>query len=298
MIDNADRFVAAPGGNLSGSGALTYWRLGGAVNLDDLHDRWSEQGLDPRLLPELPSPAKALRRAVREQEERGVFARQAVGGWVLVEQHEDERHVEFTTRLYVGMNAAHALTFRAGESALSQRLDHHPGAERISEAYVRHLNSITSADLGQWLAGELVEMVHAVSLRETGGFYFIPPSRLTLWRAMRSAIESASDVRIGLIPALENAGDQDLVRSVLDAVTADAERTAKEIATDLDTGELGLRALENRQDRCHEARRKLESFRVLLGQQIDSIAERFTELEAREIAVAISKLDAEDTNNK
>ena len=89
------------------AGAIVLWRLQGELDLNRLRAAWAERGLPVELLPEFPSPAVALRRACRNQEDKACMVRGLKdGGFAVVDvkavDDEDQPldfSVGFTARL-------------------------------------------------------------------------------------------------------------------------------------------------------------------------------------------------------
>jgi hypothetical protein len=86
---------------------------------------------------------------------------------------------------------------------------------------------------------------------------------------------------------------KDVMRAVLDALTAEVKRTADEMDAELQSGELGSLALTNRSERCIEALRKVEAYEQTLGQRLGHLSSQIEGLRAS-IGAALMAAQAEE----
>jgi hypothetical protein len=108
----------------------------------------------------------------------------------------------------------------------------------------------------------LIRKLKALPLRTSGGFYYIGPDYLEQWRLMASAITESSAHKIYEIPALD-------VGSAMDALLASLKREAEQevaaIRKDLETLDLGVKALQTRATRSTAMIDKVTYYEQLLG---------------------------------
>lgn len=208
-LDSDHGVVAVPEG-AKGAGAIVYWNLSGSTDAATLHQAWRDFGLPMEWLLELPTPEVALRRAVGEQREAHRLVRSLKnGGWAIVREKQSENDLDYGTELKVSLSATGQLRF-VGAAVMDQA--------RIAAAYDKHLENLSREDIGAWLA-TLVPRLDAVALRASGGVYFIPPTSMAKWEAVRDAVGEASSTRLYEVPALQA---KSAVEAILDAVTAEA----------------------------------------------------------------------------
>jgi hypothetical protein len=271
------------------AGLISYWRLKDTIKLDALTAAWTARGLDPALLPKSVTDEVAFGRAVREQAAKRRLVRplKRRGAWAVVDERiVDERPV-YLTVLTARFDSA--TDDDAGGPRFHQEEGHTSAyiglRDAIVTAYVRNQGELDSTDISAWLV-TLAAKQSAVSLRETGGIYFVPRPHVDFWRRAASAIESVSGHRIFKIPAMRN---NEAIDAITEAMTAEAERAANEIAEELSrTGDeaLGNRALKTRAETCAALQSKVAAYEGFLGVQMTRVQERLSLLSAN-IATAV-----------
>lgn len=272
------KIMIVPGLPDGATGLVVLWRLSGEVDLEKLAAAWLAAGLDEKLLPKPASPVVALHRAVVELQTRHQLVRKIEGeraGWAVVEERQDGNGMEaqlnynVTTRVrLVGDEDAEQLEFLPPDGPL---------VGEVRTEYERARRQLSQQDVSVWLVRR-VEELRAVALRDTGGIYFVPRDAVDRWRAMCGALARASQNRVLDLPALR---DDEAVAFVLDALARESERAATEMEKELETGDLGERALRTRTARCGQMEQKLRQYEDLLGVQLDGMRSRIEQLQAR-----------------
>jgi hypothetical protein len=113
----------------------------------------------------------------------------------------------------------------------------------------------------------IVESLGGTRLRPSGAVYWIPGPKLDEWARAAEAVEQSADGRPSAVYLLRHRLDADAVRAVRDAVVTEVQAEANRIQTEVNSGELGGRALETRKRQAGELRDK-----VCLYEDILSIA--------------------------
>lgn len=282
-------------------GAVSYWRAGGDVSIDALRAAWIDAGLDEKLLRKAPDAKTVLRRAVL-----GLADRKKIGAntevrtlvrpdaaphtWAVVsEVVTTEDLPRYTTLLTVTYDSTSVgPQFEATEDAP-------PGSETyarlkgaVLSAFGAQQNVYDSSDITNWL----VKMAYdngAVTLRDSGGVYFIPKAAMTFWNKAATVIESVtkSQHRVFRIPAMRN---NEAMAAIIDAITHEAEQLvalveAEMVATGDDA--LGKRALKTRQAQASEMLKKVETYEALVEQKL-TVRERVEELQAAIVAASLT----------
>jgi hypothetical protein len=285
------------------AGAIVFWRLGGAVVHVDLVAAWTARGLDADLLPSPPTPTAALRRAVRTFEGDHKFARRIEGqeAFVLVAESygEDGRPV-YANGCELGLQLSDAHTDENGKPTLQPFVR---GADTIHEivnlerTYRHHLARLKPQSVGGWLV-DLAHRVHAVSLRDTGGVYFIPRHTLDTWRSYVDAVRAVSAVKLFEIPSLRS---EDAIEAIVDALKSEVNDVANTITDDLDRmvdevadsgGSPSRRALTTRLERAQRVETKIAAYENTLGIKLDELRTQFERLQMR-VGTAIMSLGSE-----
>lgn len=275
---------------LESAGLISYWRCSEGMSLNTLTDRWIEEGLDVKLLPKEPEPETALRRAVMEQQDRHRLVR-AVDrhAWAIV----DEKIVEvaegqpaqpptYTTLCIVRYdNGGVAYNMMDGTFDEVAKL-----TATIASAFRNQQGLLASTDVTKWLV-TLAYKHGAVTLRDTGGVYFVPREHSDFWRAVSRCVEATAGYRVFRIPAMNNS---ECVAAIVDAVTAEAAQLIAAMEVELaQTGDdaLGKRAIQHRQLEAEALLKKVVSYEKLLGMQLD-VRSRVENLQANIVAAALT----------
>ncbi len=268
------------------AGAVVWWRTSGGIDLAALDAAWGAAGLPIKLVPSAPRPSAALRRAVNEHRgERRLVRPLASGGFALVDENAS------------GDDLQHEVTCRAklvppvgdGAPTIAVEPPDHPIAPHLTASYAAHLGQIEQGDVSPWLV-KVIEHCQAVSLRDTGGIYFVPKAQLDTWRAMVAAIRTAGQHTVFEMPALKS---DEAVAALLDAVVREAEATASLMEQEVSGGDLGERALKTRVERAAALESKVTSYEGLLGTTLTEIHERCERLRAQ-LTIALVQASASE----
>ena len=254
------------------AGCVTYWRASGTVSIEALSKAWAAAGLDVGLLRKAPEPAVAFRRAVMAQQRRHrlVRALKEAHTWVIVDEHvhkpvegQPAQPPTYTKLCIVrcdfdGRNTVEVLD---GDPSTVDAIQ-----TCIRADFMQQQGLFDPGDITGWL----VKMAYgksAVTLRDSGGVYFIPRPAMEFWTKAADVVETVSHKthRVFRIPAMKNS---EAVEAIVDAMTAEAEQIAKEVEDDIASGKLGGRALESRRGALEALLKKVGSYEELIGQQI------------------------------
>lgn len=278
MPSNKD--VIAVTDTVKEAGAVVWWTLSGAINLDKLVAAWTAAGLDPVLLPEAHGPEVALHRATEEQRERHRLVRRMPNkkGWLIVdEQKAGEEDCTYDVSCKLRLNAVGRPVLEHDGTEAAVKL-----ADEVRAAFNRHLDELSSNDIGSWLV-HLAYWTKGIALRSGGGLYYVPRKQLDTWKAMAEVVERVSGHKLWLIRAMRGS---EAVACVLDAVRTEAAARVKEMSEELAAGKLGATGLSNRVERCEQFKDVLAQYDELLGDQLDGIRADFGKLRSR-LAAAV-----------
>lgn len=243
--------------DISTAGAAVWWRLSGGLRLGELTQAWEDLGLDEGMLPKAPSAHTALARAAKELAgPRTLIRCLQRGGWAVVHERPQQDGLDY--------NVSAQVHLRDGACLVTP--EDFDLADTVKAAFARHQQEVTQTDVSSWLAG-LMKACKAVSLRDTGGIYFVPRQSLGDWHWMVQAIRAASNHVIFEMPCMRT---DDAVRAIVDALTQEAEAEVAALSEELDKtieGEtkLGGRALDSRLAKADRVKEKVASYETLLG---------------------------------
>ena len=292
MKTNPDKDLMVTPEALGVCGSVSYWRASGTVSIAAMAKAWDAAGLDVALFRKAPEPETALRRAVldlakretiNDKTERRVLVRpqKEASTWAVVEEIVQEGagaelHDARDRELPQGLRSA-LRPESSGTSAQTQQI----ATARQGTRYSAQQGLFAPEDITGWLV-KLAYANGAVTLRDSGGVYFIPRPAMEFWNKAADAIQSASAHKVFRIPAMRN---DEAVAAIIDAVTQEAEQEAQKINDEIMAG-LGDRAIETRKDRIAALLTKVGSYEELVGQKM-KISERLESLQA---SVATAKL--------
>lgn len=265
------------------AGCISYWRLAAGTSLARLRAAWIAQGLDEKKLPKPPAIETAAYRAVHALKDKRRLVRplERRGAWVVVSEVVDP--ITNTTQ-YVN-----EMRFRVIQGNLvAERIDADQAlfdalAASTDKRFRAAADELSAHDVGSWLV-DLSRTLGAVSLRESGGVYFIPRANTETWRKIAAAVEAANSHSVFRIPALRN---DEAIAAIADAITAEADAAVAEIEADLQTGEIGERALRTREARCRDMSAKVASYETLLNVKLDAVRARLERLTMNVTAAAL-----------
>jgi len=276
------------------AGAVVWWHLSGHVDAEAFKAAWLAQGLDEALLPDLPSAAAALRRAVYALKGPSTLVRsldKSTSRWAIVEENRlvnsatvalggAPQPLEYEVECVISRNEDDSLTF---EPATTFN-DTHPLVMQVRGAYEDARGRFDHADIGGWLA-RVVRKIDAVPLRETGGVYFVPRAYIEILNKMRAALRASSSCNVQTVPAMKN---DDAVEAILDAVRREAQEEAQSIEDAVMAGTFGKRGLEARAASAAAAADKVRRYEALLGSNLDDLRKRLDDLQASAAMAALA----------
>lgn len=281
------------------TGTITYWRLaGGAVAYAPLRDAWVAAGLNVGDLPPLPSMHTALHRTAQlladEDRRHTTLVRPIRGseasGFALVhETHDDAGLPRHTVHreLVVARGTDNML------SRVELRGFDPADVERIQELYLEVRTRLSTQDVGGWLV-DLVQGIHAVSLRDTGGIYYLPARESVAWQCYCDVLHAVTECRVFAIPALDGAG---AVEAVLDALQRESTAVLEQASNQLHEVDadgkrtVGIRALKTRADRLEVLEKKIEAYSGLLGARLNDLHARASDVAAKVGEVLLTELE-------
>jgi hypothetical protein len=282
--NGSDIFVAPQAAETAG--AISYWRLSGNVELSKLAAAWAAQGLDKDLLPAQPGAEVALGRAVRELQGKRRLVRPLGkrGAWVVKDEAVTQDGNDVThTRVCVVKFEAGSAAIDPGEAPV-ETFD--AAAAAIRDNFRKAQIELAPEDISGWLI-KLAYDRSSVSLRDSGGIYFVPRAGVEFWRKAVAAIQSVGAHRIFQIPALKNS---EAIDAILDAVTVETSAAVAGIEAELiaeGDDALGARALKTRAETCGALLDKVAAYEELLGVKLPALVSKIEDLRAGVAAAAL-----------
>jgi hypothetical protein len=137
-------------------------------------------------------------------------------------------------------------------------------AEDLVKRFNTHMGLLGPAQVGGSLVAILKGM-GATSLRPGGALYWLPEDKLDQWQGVCGVYQGAGKGRQNNLYVIRNVMDADAIRAVRDAIVNEVRSDAYRIEREVQSGELGEKALENRKEQAEELRRKIGVYEDILG---------------------------------
>lgn len=268
------------------TGAVVYWTLSGDLKLDNARVFWAEQGLPEDWLVGAPSHQVAFTRAVKAYQTRYRMARRHPDGgyqftFEVAGKKDEPLRYETGPRLILKQTKG-PLGQVSAEVVIhdSEGKDHAQAADLLSgvaAAYEENLRTVDADDAGAWLVW-LCRRLGAVSLRQTGGIYFVPRDSVERFHKAKAVVTSCSAHRIFEIPAMKS---EDAVLAILDAVGSEVDALVEDVNGRIEVGEMGSRAAKSRRDDVAAILEKIGRYKKLLNKPMPGARERLSAVDKR-----------------
>lgn len=273
MNDNkGNNLVAVKDLNDDLCGKLIWWELDGFIKHDVLIRAWSAAQLPPELQPVLPESATALRLAMHKVSTGNIRARKVKNAWAVVTEDVDGKAYKTEQDWVVELQADDSLKF-SWVSPRNMNAQDHELSLSIQNWYDRFRSDFCARSISTWLTNPhngLVGQLDAVTMRERGGLYFIPKTKMVLWNKIVGLLKAHSKHSIHNIPALFT---DDVVESVMSGVMRELDNTVSDVDRTFNEKELGARAIQTQLDRLADARAKAARYKKMLGANLDGLEE-------------------------
>jgi len=274
-------------------GDLLWWSLDDArISATRLAQVWTGSGLSPSLLPEAPTPEKALKTACREQavgrsdylirlgKEDGrelVFA-------VVREERDASGNVRHTQEARVSLR-------RGGSGTLETDAPTHTLVQAISEGYAGLLDVHTPDDVRRAVLRAL-DSFAAVTLRDHGGVYWVPAPYAREVRRLQEALARIGRSRMDLVPIHATPeGNAALGAAAHSAVQREIEDLQAEIKAFVDEPPGRTLTLVRRLETFEDLRAKAQLYQSVLNVQVSDLETSLSELagKVRELLQSTSR---------
>ena len=243
--------------HLDVGGAVVFWSLAESIDRDRLRVGFTPLGLEA-FVPD-PRPSSAVLRDALEEVLGGprVLVRPlaARDGFAVVHEDRGTAGNAYATQLVARVTGdPPALSFEPADDR----------STRVRETFRKHAGRVPAAQLSAALV-KVVESLGGTRLRPTGAVYWVPGHKLDDWAMVARAVEAAATDRPSAVYLLRHRLDADAVRAVRDAVVAEVGAEAGRIRDEVQTGELGGKALETRKAQAAALRDKVLLYEDLLS---------------------------------
>jgi hypothetical protein len=252
-------------------GSVTFWSLADNTNLDTLkaglaaiphparYDGWASYAPAPR------SDNACLKDALSRLYGRKCLVRPLAkrDGFALLKEVPHRDNVEMVNQCSVTVNGAGAIEVLRGwcDGAL------------LRDAMEEERKLVKPAQVTASLVAVLLKDLGAVTLRPSGGIYWVPDASLATWHQVSKAVEGAAATGKSAVYRITHQFDGDSIRAVRDALLDEVLREADRIEREVDQGELGERALKSRANEAQLLGRKVAEYEAILNERLPLAAE-------------------------
>jgi hypothetical protein len=246
-------------------GATVFWTLDEWSSLDKIKNGLLDLGL-AKYVPEPRTPPAALKDALGEVYKLStqlIRPLSAKDGFTVVEEGRGSDTNSYTTLLTAKIDKELRITIEPYDSYV---------AGDLASRFNKHRGLLCAANVATSLVC-LLDSLGATRLRPKGSIYWLPDHKLGEWQTIVDVFETAGTGRGNKVYLLRNPMDADAIRAVRDAIVAEVSAEAARIERDVQSGELGERALENRKDEAEALRRKIGVYEDILGFGLTSLTE-------------------------
>lgn len=244
-------------------GSVVFWTLSNDSIRQQIVDGW--EAISPawaKLAPRERTPESCLRDALAIIWPKAILRPlEKRDGFAVLQEMRFKDDVQTTCTHAVAIEDSGVVIRRGYSWDLLQQIECHYLAER---------KLLRPSQVATALVACMANL-NAVMLRPTGGLYWLPDTSLQTWAQLADVVQGAG---VGnTIYRITHAFDNESVRAVRDAILSEANRRAAEIITDIDSGELGERALRQRSRDADALRIKVEEYERILGEALPGARE-------------------------
>jgi|GEM_PF-4549411 len=279
-------FLAVQSG-FSGAGVIAWWEMRGRVDPDALSDAFAESGLDIKV--PRTSPARALSQAVakyagrRASRDHGAFAVAGPrGSWFLVERTLLDEGVDLALATFAKVEVSDEecvvtpLNGSESDPAKEVKLGI---AYQIAGAADIFAMTTGRAQISGWLSRVHLDRFAGVSLRSSGGFYFVPAAMRDQWAAFWRVLAAQTANEVSSIDALPT---EETIAAVSAALRRESDNAldalSKVMAEAAETG-LGDKSRNAQLREIKRLRAKLAKYSGLLGASLADIIQAADDIE-------------------
>ena len=141
---------------------------------------------------------------------------------------------------------------------------------KVLEAYRKHVGRLTAQQVSSALVN-VVSQLGGTRLRPTGGVYWLAGDRIADWEDASEAVAQAADGGKSVAYVVEHELDSGSVMAVRDALIAEVTAETQRISREIQSGDLGKKAIESRKNEAALLKKKVEDYESILDVTLDHL---------------------------
>jgi len=153
----------------------------------------------------------------------------------------------------------------------------------IGDAYTANRHTVSASAVGQMLV-KAVKLLNGTCVREMGGLYYCPEGCADDWKMLCEAVEEKGGTQITWYHIELNLSAS---RSITAGINKEITSEVAAIMDEINSGALGVRAIDNRILRAKELRAKARQYEEILGNPLEEVRRA---LEDAETAAATASM--------
>lgn len=283
-FDRIKEITSGHGGEHMGD--LIWWALFDArVERQRLISLWEGAGFDTKLLPDETTAEKALKLAAREAQVglKGALIRplgddkdEVSFSVVSEERGATENHYTTEARIKVAKQGATTLVTDAPEHLI---------VKLVQEKYNVNLATHSADDVRRSIVS-LIHSLAAVSVRESGGIYWIPPACAERVRRLQGLIGQIGGSKAYVLPIhYSPEGQQALADVARASIETELQQLQKEVEEFLASPPARMKTLSSRLDSYAALKQKAGLYKTVLSAEVEGLDENL-----RKMARAIEEM--------
>ncbi len=265
-------------------GTLIWWSLNdNRIDWKELQELVQDKSFDEEHMPKAVRPTGAFRRAWRELagklQQEGLLLRQIRDSEIgillgLVEETKDSvnESLDYELDVTFGFDKKTGLLTKSGT-------EDHPVFDKLRAAYAHHL-ALTTQDIRSMVTS--FARLRGVSLRESGGVYFIPRDFQKSLDALGEVLHSFGSNSLYQLPLYESPSSKSVLTQVAKlSLDEEIRRVKEELEKFLAEGKESKTrdsTLKRRLDTFEKLRSRVRTFAGLLSFQSDSLTDQLQEM--------------------
>lgn len=159
----------------------------------------------------------------------------------------------------------------------------------INKWFQHYRKRITSHAVAKMMKVIIVERLAGISLRPSGGFYWIPAQSLDLYADLIKLIEKAADGKCKIYLPEFNLSDPGAVEAVRDAIIDDITRRKEIIEEQAKREGVRQKALENRKQDAKSLHDRVREYEGFLGEALGELHKVADECESHVVSAAVEQ---------